>query len=106
MPRSYLGQGVGGKPGKRQDIDKELIPTQELALYLGSSAGELLKFLRSKGLLHKTGRGVGKTPLKWVTPWGAMQAILHFRTLQGKDTPRNRQMWKRWEKAARKGQPL
>ncbi len=82
---AYAYKGRIGIPARPRDSDakKERIPTAELAAFLRVSAGRVNKWARSKGLLHSNSLGVGGHRFRWVTAWGAMQGIAHFRGLQG-----------------------
>ncbi len=67
----------------RSGEPKERIFVAELAQYLNHRSSVLRKFARKRGLLHKTSLGSGRTPLDWVTPYGASRVIAYIRALQG-----------------------
>jgi hypothetical protein len=72
------------KPPK--DAGKERFPIGELARFLRDRRSEAKKYAKSRGLLHHSvirNHAGTRRSLYWVTPWGAMQVILHVRALQG-----------------------
>lgn len=67
----------------RSGTTKERVYLTELAAFLGHSVVALRRFAKSNGLLKRVSIGACRSPLSYVTPYGAQRLIAYARAIQG-----------------------